>query len=1205
MRTSKLFQANLIREIILFVILAIVTGTFFSISLWTNLNREFINRGTSIVNSIANSNVELVLNRDASTIQSTIDQFLDPQNGVAYVFVVNEQNTFIAHTFVPAVPTEIIKIATGDANKTLVRNITIPGQGEYLDVTAPILAGVAGFVHVGMDLAIIRASIQSAIINQLLLIGLVLVISVMVAYVQSSRVSQPLIELTAFAQKVINRTGPMEETVALSKQLSSIAQRKDEIGLLTKDFQQMIEEIHTYEKDLENRVHERTRDLELSAEVGRRISEIRDLDILLTQAAENIRHRFNLYHVQIYLADNEQQLLRLQAGTGLAGEEMLNRKHQLPIGLTSINGLAASEKRPVIISDTAVSDTFRSNPLLPETRSEAAIPLLVKEEVVGVLDMQSATPNAFSEDSLPAFEALAGQLAVSIENAALFSQQDKLTRELQENARRIAENTNFLDSVVENLPLMVSVKEAETLRYIRWNRAGANLVGMPAETFIGKTDYDLFPAAEAEAFSANDRAVLKNGLPVDIPEEPISTADKGIRLLHTVKVPILDSEGNPQFLMGISEDITEGKQADLMLRERVKELNLLNELGRVTEAQLPIPDFLRFVTEHIPHGMQYPESCQAAILLQGIVYGAPEAVDLPCQIVEGIRIGNEQVGRIYIAYTEQLSFLNEESALIGDIGRRVSNYIETQWLLERIQNNAGDLQTVAEVSTAVAAILDKQQLLQESANLTQTRFGLYLVQIYLYDPLREELSLAARSGELGPQISDLERHMPLAKSRSPIIQVVRTGQPVLINDVRRESGASIIASLPETRAEVVVPLLIGDQVLGVLDLLSSVENRFTADDITILATLGAQIAVALQNAIQYDETQTALQELNALQQIMAREGWGDFLANARLASGYRANQDALQPLAATLEKEGVELETAVTYPLQVRGVTVGSLGVRPSGNKPLSTENQAFLQAISLQVAEALERARLLEATETARSQTEALFSSSEHLVRATTPSEILQALVQGTELRNLDSASLVFFDKAWQTEMPQSVTISAIWHKDGTPPEIDINTAYPTESYPVLQYLTRERPFVSANITEDPRLDDATRHLFADIRNIKTIIALPLVAGDLWIGFVMGVSKTIQHPSETAIRQILSLTGQSAVVAQTQRLYEEAQQRAQREQLLRKVSDQVYTAIDTETVLRTATREIGRALGLETFVYLKTPANKSAKPAENGGQTS
>lgn len=195
-------------------------------------------------------------------------------------------------------------------------------------------------------------------------------------------------------------------------------------------------ELHGVLASMEAHVANRTRDLALAAEVGRNLSQVRQLEQLLTQAVELILQRFNLYYAQVYLVDRTGRSLEMRSGTGSVGAELLRRRHRLPVDMSSINGSAAVEKRAVIVKDTTSSAIHRPNPLLPETRSEMAVPLLVGERVVGVLDMQSRLPGGLTTDSLPAFEALAGQLAVAIENARLFQEYDAARQRLEAHSRQ-------------------------------------------------------------------------------------------------------------------------------------------------------------------------------------------------------------------------------------------------------------------------------------------------------------------------------------------------------------------------------------------------------------------------------------------------------------------------------------------------------------------------------------------------------------------------------------------------------------------------------------------------------------------------------------------------------------------------------------------------------------------------------------------------
>jgi PAS domain S-box-containing protein len=125
---------------------------------------------------------------------------------------------------------------------------------------------------------------------------------------------------------------------------------------------------------------------------------------------------------------------------------------------------------------------------------------------------------------------------------------------------------------------MIFIKDAQTLQFVRFNRAGEELLGYSRNDLQGKNDYDFFPQNEADFFTRKDREVLRGGEIVDIPEESIMTSGKGLRTLHTKKVPLLDDNGKPEYMLGISEDITEKKQIEA---ERERLLSAIEQTGEM------------------------------------------------------------------------------------------------------------------------------------------------------------------------------------------------------------------------------------------------------------------------------------------------------------------------------------------------------------------------------------------------------------------------------------------------------------------------------------------------------------------------------------------------------------------------------------------------------------------------------------------------
>ncbi len=145
-------------------------------------------------------------------------------------------------------------------------------------------------------------------------------------------------------------------------------------------------------------------------------------------------------------------------------------------------------------------------------------------------------------------------------------------------------NEEFLNTVIDNIPAMIFVKEARELRFVRFNKTGAEMLGYSVSEFLGKNDFDFFPEPEARFFTDKDREVLRKGVLIDIPEEPIETRSHGKKILHTRKIPLFDIDGMPLYLLGISEDITEQLQARFekeRLEKQLQQAQKLETIGKM------------------------------------------------------------------------------------------------------------------------------------------------------------------------------------------------------------------------------------------------------------------------------------------------------------------------------------------------------------------------------------------------------------------------------------------------------------------------------------------------------------------------------------------------------------------------------------------------------------------------------------------------
>jgi GAF domain-containing protein/HAMP domain-containing protein len=213
---------------------------------------------------------------------------------------------------------------------------------------------------------------------------------------------------------------------------------KDELGRLGTVFNSMAAQMADLVGTLEQRVAERTSDLErrsvqleAAAQVAREAAAIRDVGQLLEQTARLISERFGFYHTGIFLVDEAGEYAVLQTASSEGGQRMLARGHRLKVGELGIVGHVAARGEPRIALDVGEDAVFFDNPDLPDTRSEMGLPLKVRERVMGVLDVQSIQEATFSDEDVAILQTLADQVALAIENAHLLEESQRALRELE------------------------------------------------------------------------------------------------------------------------------------------------------------------------------------------------------------------------------------------------------------------------------------------------------------------------------------------------------------------------------------------------------------------------------------------------------------------------------------------------------------------------------------------------------------------------------------------------------------------------------------------------------------------------------------------------------------------------------------------------------------------------------------------------------
>jgi len=231
---------------------------------------------------------------------------------------------------------------------------------------------------------------------------------------------QPISALTNTARQA--QGGNLEITAPVTS--------RDEVGALSEAFNAMIGEIRSFTGSLEEKVNERTGQLAAINEIAAVIAASLDINEVMSKTVGLIRDRLGYYHVSIFLLDEQGNNAIVRESTGEVGRILKERPHTLAVGSQSLIGYVTANRKPRIALDTRADSGHFKNPLLPNTRSEIALPLTIGETLFGALDVQSVEPNAFTDEDVAVLQNMANQVAIAINNARLFQQSQERYNEV-------------------------------------------------------------------------------------------------------------------------------------------------------------------------------------------------------------------------------------------------------------------------------------------------------------------------------------------------------------------------------------------------------------------------------------------------------------------------------------------------------------------------------------------------------------------------------------------------------------------------------------------------------------------------------------------------------------------------------------------------------------------------------------------------------
>ena len=220
LKVRKLFRKTRFGFFSLFALVVLSISILSIRTVSRELREEYIGNSESIAKNIADSSVDILLNRNLATLQSLIDQFVQIQS-IRYIYITSDTGEFLAHTFVPGIPEQIL---ASDPTATEPVERDLPGLGEFVEVGSPILSGVAGNVHVGMDLELLGLKIQRAMGRQLALLCIILIGGVLASIWLVNLASKPLTDLLGYVAQLARERGgdaPPDDAILV---------RDDEVG---------------------------------------------------------------------------------------------------------------------------------------------------------------------------------------------------------------------------------------------------------------------------------------------------------------------------------------------------------------------------------------------------------------------------------------------------------------------------------------------------------------------------------------------------------------------------------------------------------------------------------------------------------------------------------------------------------------------------------------------------------------------------------------------------------------------------------------------------------------------------------------------------------------------------------------------------------------------------------------------------------------
>lgn len=513
-----------------------------------------------------------------------------------------------------------------------------------------------------------------------------------------------------------------------------------------------------------------------------------------------------------------------------------------------------------------------------------------------------------------------------------------------------------------------------------------------------------------------------------------------------------------------------------------------------------------------------------------------------------VTINKKKNGELF--YEEKIITPIKNSA--GQITHFLSNsqditerYKLEQQIQESLERRSHQVRLSTQITQEIAVAPNLPHLYNRVVTLMKEAFGYYHVQILQHDPALDVMTLVVGYGEIGEQMAAMHHSMPMGVGL--IGMAAATGQTVLRPVTTNDPDWQPNPLLPDTKGEIAVPIKMGDAILGILDVQHDLPGALDEDDQILLEGLCGQIAVAIESTRLRQEMEDRLRELDTLQRYMSREGWEDYQSNKASVNGFLYSKVGVQPLVkgqttavpsfrAGNGRNPEDAESKISLPLLVRGHPIGVIGIEDDPEKPLSDQDNNFLNAIARQISEALEAARLFEQTQDALSGQEQLAAELRTVAEVSTAAStilevdnLLQTVVELVKLRfGLYHAHIYLVD-----EESNSLVLRAGAGDIGQIMVLEGRSIRFNADSLVARAARTRKGFIENDVRKI--VDFLPHPLLPDTR---AEMAVPLIVGSRLIGVVDLQSDKVGFFSEEAMQVQRTLASQIAVAVQNAAMY-------------------------------------------------------------------